>query len=135
MMRCVRLWTGADGASHFEEGLLDLAPGRNGDSVSAKLGAHHVSFEETPPRGGLDWHTAPVRQLVVTLSGVLEFRTRNGSRFELRPGDVLLAEDTAGSGHAWRLIDDQPWRRLYIVLEPGAKTPFRRVDPTTSPGP
>jgi hypothetical protein len=24
----------------------------------------------------------------------------------------------------WRLIDDQPWRRAYVVLKPGAKDSF-----------
>jgi hypothetical protein len=40
------------------------------------------------------------------------------------PGDVPLAEDHAGAGHKWRLIDDQPWRRAYVVLKPGAKDSF-----------
>jgi hypothetical protein len=29
-----------------------------------------------------------------------------------------------GTGHRWRLIDDQPWRRAYVVLKPGAKDTF-----------
>jgi len=39
-----------------------------------------------------------------------------------------LAEDTAGSGHAWKLIDDAPWRRLYVVLDKGAPVPFKRKE-------
>jgi quercetin dioxygenase-like cupin family protein len=61
---------------------------------------------------------------VITLSGTLEFTTRGGETFVLRPGDVLLAEDNVGTGRKWRLIDDQPWRRAYIVLKPGAKDSF-----------
>jgi hypothetical protein len=57
----------------------------------------------------LDWHTAPHVQYVITLSGILEFTTRGGETFVLRPGEVLLAADTTGTGHRWRLIDDQPW--------------------------
>jgi hypothetical protein len=52
------------------------------------------------------------------LSGTLEFTTRDGESFVLRPGTVLLASDTTGTGHRWRLIDDQPWRRLYVELLP-----------------
>jgi len=37
----------------------------------------------------------------------------------------LLAEDTAGGGHRWKLIDNQPWRRAYVVLAAGAAVPFR----------
>ena len=84
-----------------------------------------VSFQETASGGTLAWHTAPVRQLVITLSGTLDFQTRGGQHFMLRPGDVLLAEDTVGGGHTWRLIDDQPWRRVYVVLAHGAQVPFK----------
>ncbi|GGC45009.1 hypothetical protein [Chelatococcus reniformis] len=51
------------------------------------------------------------------MSGTLEFTTRDGETFVLAPGDVLLAEDTSGSGHRWRLIDEAPWRRLYVELD------------------
>jgi hypothetical protein len=37
---------------------------------------------------------------------------------------VLVAADNVGSGHKWRLIDDQPWRRAYVVLKPGARDSF-----------
>lgn len=41
---------------------------------------------------------------------------RDGARFVIRPGDVLLAEDTTGTGHRWRVIGDEPWRRAYVIL-------------------
>ena len=83
-----------------------------------------ISFQETASGGTFAWHTAPVRQLVVTLSGTLEFRTREGQHFLIRPGDILLAEDTVGTGHSWRLIDEQPWRRVYLILSPDVAVPF-----------
>lgn len=33
--------------------------------------------------------------------GTLEFTTRDGETFVLRPGEVLLAADTTGTGHRW----------------------------------
>ena len=125
MIRCVRIWTGNDDNSHFEEGVISLDHGPHGDILSAKLPATTVSFQETASGGKLDWHTAPVRQLVITLSGILDFQTRSGQHFMLGPGDILLAEDTVGGGHSWKLIDNQPWRRAYVVLAPGAAVPFR----------
>jgi quercetin dioxygenase-like cupin family protein len=125
MIRCVRLWTGADDNSHFEEGAINLDRGLHGDTLTGKLPVVSVSFQETASGGKLDWHTAPVRQLVVTLSGTLDFETRSKQHFVLRPGDILLAEDTVGGGHSWRLIDDEPWRRAYVVLAPGAAVPFQ----------
>jgi quercetin dioxygenase-like cupin family protein len=126
MIRCVRLSTGPDGASHVEVGKLDMEPGRNADLVSAAMAAAHVTVEETAGGGSLAWHTAPVRQLVVTLSGDLSFSTRDGEEFALRPGDVLLAEDVSGSGHQWRLLGSDPWRRMYVVLAPDTEVPFVR---------
>lgn len=108
----------------MQVGRLEMRPGRNDDLVSGAMSAQHVTVEETAGGGALAWHTAPVRQLVVTLSGTLVFITRDGEQFTLHPGDVLLAEDTVGSGHQWQLEGDDPWRRMYVVLAPGTDVPF-----------
>jgi len=75
-----------------------------------------VTFEESARGSSLSWHNAPARQYVITLCGTLEFETRLGERLTVASGDVLLAEDTTGGGHRWRLVDDQPWRRVYATL-------------------
>jgi quercetin dioxygenase-like cupin family protein len=107
MIRCVHLMTGPDGHSQVEYTSLPLG---------AVQEATAIHFQESPAGSALDWHTAPHVQYVITLSGTLEFTTRDGETFVLRPGDVLLAADTTGTGHRWRLIDDQPWRRLCVEL-------------------
>jgi quercetin dioxygenase-like cupin family protein len=112
----IRLYTGDDGQSHFEEGTLELPDLHGIVHRSPSWAATAVSFAETPARSSMDWHPAPVRQYVITLSGTLEFETRLGETFTLAPGTILLAEDTAGGGHKWRLTDDQPWRRVYVRL-------------------
>ncbi|MGA3061676.1 MAG: cupin domain-containing protein [Methylocystis sp.] len=115
MMRAFKLTTGPDDASHVAEGTVAL--GASTDVVA-------VHFKESPPHSSFDWHAAPERQYVLTLTGTLEFTTRDGETFVLAPGDVLVAMDTTGSGHRWRLIDDDPWRRCYVVLKPGANDLF-----------
>ncbi len=115
MVHAFKLYTGRDKASHVIEGTVALH--RHTDVVA-------VHFEESAPRASFDWHDAPEQQYVITLSGTLEFTTRDGEAFVLRPGDVLVATDDAGSGHKWRLIDDRPWRRCYVVLKPGAPDLF-----------
>jgi uncharacterized cupin superfamily protein len=124
MIRCVRIWTGDDGQSHFEEGVVNLAEGARGDWLTGKTAASSISFQETKSGGAFAWHDAPARQFVITLSGTLDFQTRKGEHFTIRPGDILLAEDTAGGGHSWRLVDDEPWRRVYVILAPGVSVPF-----------
>ncbi|MGH3144843.1 MAG: hypothetical protein ACRDTR_03480, partial [Rubrobacter sp.] len=115
-IRLIRLFTGDDGQSHFAVGEIGWQRVEPLGSSSPVEPASTVSFEETAAGSSLDWHNAPHRQYVITLSGRLEFETRSGARQVVEPGDVLLAEDTAGGGHRWRLIDDQPWRRVYVAV-------------------
>jgi len=103
--RLVRLWT-QDGQTRVAELALTIDPAP----------ARRVHLQESPPGSALEWHDAPVRQYVITLSGTLRFTTKDGTSFVLAPGDVLLAEDTTGGGHRWALIDDKPWRRIYVEL-------------------
>lgn len=125
MICCVRLWTGTDNNSHFDDGVIALEQGVRGDVLTGKLPVTTVSFQETSSGGSFAWHDAPVRQLVITLSGTLDFETRAGEHFFLRPGDILLAEDTSGGGHKWKLVDQEPWRRAYVVLAKDASVPFQ----------
>jgi quercetin dioxygenase-like cupin family protein len=115
MLRAFKFFTGSDKASHVQEGTIDL---------TARTDVVTIHFQESPAHSSYDWHTAPEQQYVITLTGTLEFITRDGEKFVLRPGDVLIADDTMGTGHRWRLIDDQPWRRAYVVLKAGAKDSF-----------
>jgi quercetin dioxygenase-like cupin family protein len=126
-IRAFKLYTGPDKASHVLEGTID---------ETARTDVIAIHFKETPAHSSYDWHPDPEPQYVITLSGTLEFTTPVGEKFVLRPGDVLLAEDNAGTGHKWRLIDDQPWRRAYVVLKPGVKDSFvpkRGVKPGGDP--
>jgi hypothetical protein len=132
MIRCIRLWTGDDENSHFEEGVVDLPKGERGDILSGTVDVASISFRETRAGGTFEWHDAPARQFVITLSGTLDFQTRTGGHFMLHPGDILLAEDTAGTGHSWKLVDENPWRRAYVILRPGVEAPFVANSPGLS---
>ena len=72
-------------------------------------------------------HTAPRRQLVLTLSGCLEFKSCDVAeedaehKVTIRRGDILLAEDLEGAGHVWTFVESSdgnfyPWIRCYIHL-------------------
>jgi quercetin dioxygenase-like cupin family protein len=115
MIRAYRLYTGPDGNSHMVRGTVNA-----GKLVEAQS----IFFKETPSHSSYDWHNDPIPQYVITLAGVLEFTTVGGEAFTLRPGDVLVAEDHTGSGRKWRLINDEPWKRAYVVFKEGADTQF-----------
>jgi len=115
MIRAYRLHTGSDGNSHVVRGSV------GGDEW---VEAESILFKETPAHSSFDWHNDPTPQYVITLAGILEFTTRGGETFTIHPGDVLLAVDHTGSGHKWRLINDDPWKRAYVIFKQGADTRF-----------
>ena len=116
-MKAVRVFTGADGASHFEDldiELLDHGPlGR----VSELWAAKGVIFREVGGDYALDFHTAPRRQFVINLKGSVEIEVGDGDKRLLGPGDILLAEDTTGQGHISRAVDGQPRSCIFVPLE------------------
>lgn len=125
MIRCVRMWTGEDGNSHFEEGTLVMKAGERGDFIGLPIAVNQLSFRETTSGGSFDWHKDPVPRFVITLSGTLEFEMASGETFQIKPGDILLAQDNTGTGHKWRLVDDEPWRRAYVVYDEKSDLTFK----------
>lgn len=121
MIRAFRLYTGPDGNSHVERGSI---------ATGALVGAESIEFKETAAHSSFDWHNDPIPQYVLTLSGVLEFSTVGGETFTIHPGDVLLAIDHTGTGHEWRLVNDEPWKRAYVVFTTGADTHFVPDEPS-----
>jgi hypothetical protein len=134
VIRCVRIWTAADGHSDFAEGIIDLPKGERGDMLSDIVPSHFISFRETKAGGEFQWHDAPTRQLVLTLAGVLHFETHRGREFTINAGDVLLAEDTRGSGHRWKLVGTAPWRRAYVIVGSETIVPFKASLVTSGTG-
>jgi quercetin dioxygenase-like cupin family protein len=132
MIRCVRLWTGSDGDSHFEEGSIDLKASERGDLESLVCKAEEISFRETKSGGTYAWHKDPIPRFVITLSGTLQFETRSGETFVIHPGDILLAQDNTGTGHRWKLIGEDPWRRAYVVYADGSEPQFLARGPNPS---
>ena len=128
-IRCVRLWTGVDGHSCFEEGTIDLSGGARGDVLSDKALVSSISFRETGTGGAYAPHSAPTRQFVISLFGTIEVTTGPGASVVMKPGDIMLAEDTQGTGHSWRLLGTEPWRRAYVLLADGAAVPFKVAGP------
>ncbi|WP_324290752.1 hypothetical protein [Ancylobacter sp. SL191] len=123
------MWTGPDGNSLFEEGSIAMTEGERGDFIGKASAARNISFRETASGGSFEWHQDPVPRYVLTLSGTLEFETKSGATFTIRPGDVLLAQDNTGTGHKWRLIGTDPWRRAYVVYEDGTDLGFVPATP------
>ena len=102
-MAIVRLYTGDDGESHLEDLDLDAHP-----ELTELQAAKGVVFRRFEPGYFSDWHNAPRRQYVITLSGQVEIGLGDGTVRQFGPGDALLAEDLTGRGHTTRVIGGQP---------------------------
>ena len=104
-MHYVRVYADAQGGSAFEDVRIEseervIVEGVPPVSVSAPLPAAGVIFvEQTPDAAAWEHHVAPQRQWVIVLRGRASITVSTGEVREFGPGDVLLAEDTEGSGH------------------------------------
>ncbi|MBI4610473.1 MAG: hypothetical protein HY726_15860 [Candidatus Rokubacteria bacterium] len=112
-MKIVRLYTGSDGESHFGE--VEVPFERAGDAEATALqNATGIVFRRAPAGHVQDWHPAPRRQYVITLSGQVEIEIGDGTVRRFGPGDVMLAEDLTGRGHTTRVVGTQP--RVYVAV-------------------
>ena len=106
-MQVVRIYTGDDGESHFEELDLPFEAVANAERTAAQ-NAGSISFSRTQPGNFIDWHPAPRRQYVITLEGQAEIGLGDGTKRIFNPGDVLLADDLTGRGHTTAVHGDKP---------------------------
>jgi quercetin dioxygenase-like cupin family protein len=117
MIKVVRLYTGPDNQSHFEDIEIPLADAGKTGFLSERFKATGVIFRITTGEYNYDFHPAPRRQYVVNLEGEVEIEVGDGTRRILRAGDILLAEDTTGQGHISRAVAGKPRKSLFITLE------------------
>lgn len=117
-----RLFTGADGQTHAETIDVKLAQqtlagsGLAAGELSESVAVTGLQFRRTSPAYSLDFHPAPARQYVITLSGRGEIELVNGTKIPLTPGHILLAEDTTGKGHISRGVGSEDRLSLFIRL-------------------
>ena len=98
-----RLYTGPDGQTHAEEVEAKFTKGDTND-VFKMVGTSGAELHRAPAGRVSDWHTAPRRQYVITLSGRGELEVSGGKKIPVEPGHIELVEDTTGKGHITRVI-------------------------------
>jgi len=116
-MKYLRIYTGDDGRSHFEDVEIALENRGAMGRISELWCGKGVLFREVDGDYDLDFHNAPRRQFVVNLTGSVEIEVGDGSVRRLGPGSILLAEDTSGQGHISRNVGGEPRACLFIPLD------------------
>ena len=110
-----RLYTGPDGQTHMEETEAKFTVGNNNE-VFKLLATTGAELHRAAPGTVIDWHTAPRRQYVITLSGQGEIEVAGGKKFAVGPGHIDLVEDTTGKGHITRVTGTEDRVTLQLPL-------------------
>ncbi len=116
-MKAIRLLNDENGNSYFEIGTLPEY--FTIDALYFNIQTKVESYQQLQ-------HKAPRYQYVVTLKGKLEFTTSDGKQFLIEPGILLVAKDTEGKGHSWKIIEGENWERIYIVPNQNAPDYFQK---------
>jgi hypothetical protein len=110
-----RLYTGPDGETHAEEIEAKFAPG-SGNDVYKLMANAGAELHRAPPGRVSDWHTAPRRQYVITLSGHGELEVSGGKKISVGPGNIELVEDITGKGHITRVVGTEDRVTIQVPL-------------------
>ena len=116
-----RIAATSDGGSRFVDDGVDLvdgdfAPPAPPLGLGPVAGARSVRFIGAPAGWDSPPHPAPARQWVVMVRGMVEATTSDGEVRRFEPGMAVLLEDTTGVGHRTRVVGDEPWFAMVVVL-------------------
>lgn len=115
-MKYFRIYSDEHGESHFEDVEVQMEEHNPQSFLSTLYPTIGVIFRRTPADQFIDWHPAPRRQFVVTLSGQAEVEASDGEVRQIGPGTVMLAEDLDGKGHITRGVGTEDRISLFIPL-------------------
>jgi quercetin dioxygenase-like cupin family protein len=110
-----RLYTGTDGQTHAEEIEAKFTAG-SPNEVYKLMSITGAELHRAVAGSVQDWHNAPRRQYVVTLSGQGEVEVAGGKKIHLGPGHIDLVEDTTGKGHITRTVGKEDRITLSLPL-------------------
>ena len=110
-----------DGGSRFADDVVgledgDFAPPAPPLGLGPVAGSRSVRFIGAPAGWDSPPHPAPARQWVVMIQGIVEATTTDGEVRRFGPGAAVLLEDTSGVGHRTRVVGDEPWLAIVVVL-------------------
>jgi len=126
MLTYTHLYSDANGVSHFKAEQLDFKPlpgatASQSLTMHALAGAQGATFLRLAKGAVEDWHVAPRTQFLIGVQGESEVTTGDGKTLHVKPGDIVLMDDTKGKGHKTAAV--------------GAEDHVAMVVPVTAAGP
>ena len=116
-MKIHRLYTDANGESHFQDVDIDYGEATPSGRFSARLPATGIIFREVQPTYELDWHPAPRRQYIINLDNGVQLTASDGEARVIGAGEVILVEDTTGKGHLSKAVNDRLRHCIFVTLD------------------
>src|SRR5450755_27955 len=110
-----RFYTGPDNQTHVEQVELKFIPGSPAE-ISKLMQVTGAELHRIAAGSVEDWHQAPRRQYVITLSGRGEIEVAEGKKISVGPGSVDLVEDTTAKGHITRAMGSEDRVTLQLPL-------------------
>ena len=111
-----RVYSDADGESHFEDMFIPLTDAGEIGSLSVESPVKGIIFREVVPSYDYNFHNAPQRQYIVLLDGGLQIETSLGKIRIFKPGEILLVEDTTGKGHRAKNTELKTRKSLFVTI-------------------
>jgi hypothetical protein len=106
-MKYVRVFTGPDGESHFEDvGVAFKADPPRRFLLSDWQSVERIRYLRFPAGLPGDRHVAPGRLIHICLTGTCAIQASDGEIRHFHPGDIFVAEDTTGKGHTFWTDND-----------------------------
>jgi quercetin dioxygenase-like cupin family protein len=115
-MTIVRLFTGSDQQSHFEEITSRFADQGDQSATAELIAGTGIIVRRFEPNRVNPWHHAPGRYAVITLSGAVDIEIGDGTVRRLGVGDILIAEDLTGQGHGTREVGPEARVSVFVPL-------------------
>ncbi|CAH1001277.1 hypothetical protein LEM8419_02178 [Neolewinella maritima] len=115
---------------------LESMGGGSGEQWNNKLtkGATQIIFSELPADFDGDWHENPAPQWIIPLSGGWWVETMDGTRVEMRTGELSFGADqgTKGEkGHKSGTLDGKPCRMMIVQHKDKPQLEGGKVKPNT----
>ena len=120
----LHLYTDGAGETHFAEKEFEfkhLPHVENRDSIMTHeiSGVQRAILYKLTSGAVEDWHTAPRKQLACVIQGMADITASDGEVRRLRPGSIVLIDDTTGKGHITTHVGDEDHIAMMIPITTG----------------
>lgn len=118
----IRLFADESGQSHLWVAALGHDVRAAGERSELMEGvASRFVLRVVPPGWRRDWGPSRQPTLAVYVAGEGIVQTSDGDQQRVRPGVILLAEDTTGPGHRAEVVGDRPLTVMHVALDPSTR--------------